>query len=235
MAGGGRHAVDHIIAGHDAFEVSFCDGRLEGLAVDLPKQAGRCIAVGAMDAALGIVEPQKVLRHTVGLTAGGFRLLTAMYISYAQRTCQCGILSVCFALTAHAGIPGDIQHRCKDVCHAAGYLLTADDAGDPFLQLRIPAGASGDTGGEAGRILNERAAQALHMENRRDTVRAVVHDDLLHAALPCSGFLQRQAGAHLQRADFTHPTARLFSNPVILLKTFIIGEDASQLADLLLG
>ena len=59
--------------------------------------------------------------------------------------------------------------------------------------------------GEAGRPLDERAAQPLHVEDGRDVVGAVLHHAALHRPLPGRSLVQRGDAPHLHRADLSKP------------------------------
>ena len=65
---GSWFTVNRAVAGHDPPQPGL-NGGLEGLAVDLPQQPFRCVAVGPVDAALGVVESQEVLGHALRRSA----------------------------------------------------------------------------------------------------------------------------------------------------------------------
>ena len=206
---------------------------LERLAVDFPQKSWRRVAVGAVDAALGVVEGQKMLGHALRAPSRGLGASDAACISGAEGGSQGRVLAVALALTAHAGVAGDVQHRGEDLRDAAGGLLTADGLGDLFLQVRVPARTPGDPGGKAGRILNEGAAEALHVEDGGDAVRGLCNHDLLHSPLPGRTFLQRLDPPQLQRTDLTDAVKRLRRDPVHVLRQFPKGEHAAHLCHLL--
>ena len=100
--------------------------------------------MGAVDAALGVVEGQEMLGHAFWTAACGLSVLDATGIGRAERGGQGRVLAVALAMPPHTWVAGHVQHRGKDVCDAAGGLLTADGLGDFRFQLRIPARATGD-------------------------------------------------------------------------------------------
>ena len=228
LGGRNRFAVQGVVAGHDPFETRV-DRRLEGLGVDLPQEPWRRVAVGAVDAALGVVEGQEMLGHALRPSACRLGVLDAAGIGYAEGGGQGRVLAVALALTPHAGVAGHVQHRSKDLRDAAGGLLTADSPRDFRFQFRVPARAPGDPGRKAGGILQKRAAQPLHVEDGRDLVGRVCHDDLLHPPLPCGAFLQRITPPHLQGADLADSEGHLGGDPVKILRVLPEGEHAAQL------
>ena len=228
LGGRNRFAVQGVVAGHDPFETRV-DRRLEGLGVDLPQEPWRRVAVGAVDAALGVVEGQEMLGHTLRPSACCLGVLDAAGIGCAEGCGQGRVLAIALALPPHTRVAGHVQHGSKDVRDAAGGLLTADGLGDLLFQLRIPARAAGDPGGKAGAVLQKRAAEALHVEDGRDLVRRVPHDELLHPTLPRGTVLQGLNPPHLQGADLADTEGDLRGDPIKVLGVFPEGKHAAQL------
>ena len=111
----------------------------------------------------------------------------------------------------------------------AGGLLLGHHRADLLLQFRMKARAPRDAGRQTDRLLDERAAQPLHVEDRRDMVGAVLHDHPLHCPLPACRGLQRLQPPHFQGADLPDAEGRLCGDPVHVPVGFIKREHAVDL------
>ena len=180
------------------------NGRLKRLSVNLIDQVHTGIDICTVYAALRIVKPEKMFRAAVRMPSVRFRSLSPSGISCTQRSGKGRILSVGFRLPAHSGIPGDVQHRRENLCDAERQLLSGHDRADLLLQLRIKRRAAVHAGRKTGAVLNERAAQSLHMEDGRDMMFAALHDHRLQPLLPRGRLLRSLAHPEPQCADLTH-------------------------------
>ena len=227
-----RLPIDEAVTGHHAPQPTLGNGRLEGFPVDFLQLPGGGQAVGAMDAALGVVKGQKMLGSPLGLPPGCLFRLQTLEIGGAHSRHQGGVFPVGLSVAAHAGLPGHIQHRGQGLGDAAGSLLPADHPAQLFFQGCIPAGAPGNPRRQAYRALDKGPAKSLHVEGGWNMVGAVLHDDFLDAPLPGAARLlgvelPHLQGAHLADAVFRHPRNRF---PIFPIGTK--GEDAPHLGHL---
>ena len=193
--------VDGAVAGHHAAQLCLGDGGLEGLGVDLAQKPLADLRVRAVDAGRTPVKAGKMLGRGLGMAARRLGLLNAAGVGHTQGGGQSGVLAVGLGLAAHAGVPGDVQHRGQHLGKAEGRLLTGDDLADLALQFGIKARAAVHAGGEGGGILDKRAVEALHVENRRDMQTAVFHHQGLQLPLPGGRLLHALTHAEAQGAD----------------------------------
>lgn len=137
LGGGGRPSVDGAVAGHYAPKIIFRNGRLEGLSVYLLKLSFPHFHIGAVNGPLGIVKTKEML-------CAGIRLpsrrppLHPFYKGAAHGRRQSRILAVGFALSAHPGVPGNIQHRRQRLGDPHRPLLPPHNPADLLFQLWVP-------------------------------------------------------------------------------------------------
>jgi hypothetical protein len=157
---GGRRRLtaDGVVGGHHTAQAGHGDRRLEGLAVHLHQQTVRDVAMRAVDAALGVVGSDEVLRDRFSAAAGSVFPLDTMCVGSPERGGEGRVLAVALAVSPHTWIAGDVENRSQGVRDAEGPFLPTHDLADPALDLDVPARRAAQPRREARRTREVRAA-----------------------------------------------------------------------------
>lgn len=175
---GHGNAVDFVVCGHDAHDVTLADGSSEGREHDHAELALAHIYRGSIGACLGRAVGGEVLGFcddgVVGIEAVA---LGALYIGEAELCGEIGVFAVGFHDASPARVAGEVDDRREDHIDAGGAGLGRDGGSGLAEESSVPGGGEAEGRGKDGSSIE--SVQAFFNEESGDAERVVRDDPLL--------------------------------------------------------